>query len=144
MSAASPVTTHSRTSRISRTSCPRARRRNSLWRSARRNEWAQYRLCGSYDREDINWAIRADDPEPLCVSCRLTRVIPDLGDPGNKQAWYRLELAKRRLVYSLLHLGLPFESKAVDPERGIAFELLADHRAGADGAQRRSDHDQRG
>ena len=66
---------------------------------------------------------------PLCRSCRLTRVIPNLGIEGNKQgnkaAWFRLEAAKRRLVYSLLHLGVPLESKAEQPERGLAFEFLA-------------------
>ena len=103
---------------------------NGLWRSARLgDEWANYRLCANYDREDIcNWAMRAEDPEPLCESCRLTRVIPDLSEPGHKQAWYRLEVAKRRLIYSLLQLGLPVESKAVDPKRGVAFEILADTR----------------
>jgi hypothetical protein len=99
-----------------------------LWRSPKRGEeWAKYRLCANYDREDIcNWAVRAEDPEPLCSSCRLTRVIPDLGQPGHKEAWYRLEVAKRRLIYSLRHLGLPVDSKAVDPEHGVAFELRAD------------------
>jgi len=87
----------------------------------------QYRLCENYVKHDIcNWAVPADDSNPLCLSCRLTRVIPDLGKPGNKQAWYKLEAAKRRLVYSLLRLGCPLKSKAEDPERGLAFEFLAD------------------
>ena len=61
----------------------------------------------------------------LCLSCRLTRIIPELSQPGNKEAWYRLEVAKRRLVYSLLDLALPLKSKAEDPEHGLAFEFLA-------------------
>src|SRR5258706_10280337 len=77
----------------------------NLWRSARRSDEESYRLCANYDRENVcNWAVAADDPEPLCRSCRLTRVIPDLGQLGNREAWYRLEVAKRRLVYSLLRL----------------------------------------
>jgi hypothetical protein len=53
-----------------------------------------YRLCGNYDRENIcNWAVSAADLDPLCRSCRLTRVIPDLSHPGHKEAWYRLEVA---------------------------------------------------
>ena len=99
----------------------------NAWRPANRGAGETYRLCANYDRENVcNWAVAADDPDPLCRSCRLTRVIPDLGQPGNKEAWYRLEVAKRRLVYGLLHLGLPVESKTVDPERGVAFELLAE------------------
>jgi hypothetical protein len=53
-------------------------------------------------------------------------MIPDLSVPGNKDAWYKLELAKRRLVYSLLYLELPVTNRVDDPERGLAFEFLAD------------------
>jgi hypothetical protein len=87
----------------------------------------KYRKCKNYAEHNIcNWAVPADDPNPLCRSCRLTRVIPDLGKPGNREAWYKLEVAKRRLVYSLLRLGCPLKSKAEDPEHGLAFEFLAD------------------
>lgn len=91
----------------------------------------QYRPCENYGKHEVcNWAVPADDPNPLCRSCRLTRVIPDLGVPGNKAAWFRLEAAKRRLIYSLLSLGCPLESKAGDSKRGLAFEFLADTPAG--------------
>ena len=100
---------------------------DGLWRAAKGR---RYRLCENYDRENVcNWAIPADDPEPLCASCRLTRTIPDLGQAGHKDAWYRTEVAKRRLVYSLLRLGLPVANKAADPERGLVFDLLAETEA---------------
>jgi hypothetical protein len=67
-----------------------------------------------------------DDPEPYCLSCRLTRVIPDLEQLGNREAWYRIEVAKRRLIYTLFDLGLPVVSKALDAEEGLAFEFKAD------------------
>jgi hypothetical protein len=100
----------------------------NLWASPlQRSSGRKYRLCKNYVRHNVcNWAVPADDPNPLCPSCRLTRVIPDLGKPGNKEAWYKLEAAKRRLVYSLLRLGCPIRSKAEDPEHGLAFEFLAD------------------
>ncbi|MGH7169760.1 MAG: zinc-binding metallopeptidase family protein [Gemmataceae bacterium] len=86
-----------------------------------------YRLCQNYRQQNIcNWAVPADDPNPLCGSCRLTRVIPDLSQPGHKERWYRLEVAKRRLLYSLRSLGLPLLSKTEHPERGLAFQFLAD------------------
>lgn len=86
-----------------------------------------YRLCQNYtDHNVCNWAVPADDPNPLCQSCRLTRVIPDLSRSGHKEAWYRLEVAKRRLVYTLLALRLPLTGKAEAPDRGLAFEFLAD------------------
>jgi hypothetical protein len=86
-----------------------------------------YRLCANSAAHGVcNWAVPAADPHPLCESCRLTRVIPDLNVPGNKEAWQKLEVAKRRLVYTLLKLGCPVQSKIDDPERGLAFEFLAD------------------
>ena len=86
-----------------------------------------YRLCANYAEHDVcNWALPSSDDDPLCRSCRLTRVIPDLSRPGHREAWYKLEVAKRRLVYTLLELGLPLRSKVEDPERGLAFEFLAD------------------
>ena len=64
------------------------------------------------------------DPQPLYWSCRFTRVIPGLRQPGHKAAWYRLEVAKRRLRYSLLHLGFPLTPKSDDPAHGLAYEFL--------------------
>jgi hypothetical protein len=97
------------------------------WRSLPNVGGRTYRLCDNYSRENVcNWAVPADDPQTLCSSCRLTRVIPDLTQPGNKEAWYKLEVAKRRLVYSLMMLKLPLLNKADEPEQGLAFEFLSD------------------
>ncbi len=99
----------------------------NLWKFRGENWQQTYRLCANYSQENVcNWAISNDDPHPLCKSCRLTRVIPDLYVQGNKEAWYKLEVAKRRLVYSLLYLDLPVTNRADDPQRGLAFEFLAD------------------
>ena len=87
----------------------------------------EYRLCANYlDHEVCNWAVPASDPHLLCAACRLTRVIPDLGVEGNRERWYRIEVAKRRLVVNLCALGLELVSLAEHPERGIAFELVGD------------------
>ncbi len=87
-----------------------------------------YRLCRNYTEADVcNWAITDDDDaEALCQACRLTRVIPDLSLAGRKEDWYRIEVAKRRLVYSLTGLGLPVVDRSRDPDGGLAFEFLAD------------------
>ncbi len=99
---------------------------DNLWRSPAAED-RTYRLCENYSRENVcNWAVPADDPHPLCQSCRLTRVIPDLDRPGRKEAWYRMEVAKRRLIYTLVNLRLPLANKTDDPERGLAYEFLAD------------------
>jgi hypothetical protein len=93
-----------------------------------------YRRCRNYEVENVcNWVVAADDPEPYCLSCRLTRVIPDLTQEPNRELWYRTEVAKRRLIYTLLDLGLPVVGKQVDAEHGLAFEFRADA-AGTEGA----------
>jgi hypothetical protein len=99
-----------------------------LWRpAAPETEGRTYRLCQNYSSQNVcNWAVPAADPNPLCRSCRLTRVIPDVSRPGHPEAWYRLEVAKRRLVYTLMSLNLPLANTFDDPEHGLAFEFLAD------------------
>lgn len=92
-----------------------------------RAEGQRYRLCRNYTQANVcNWAVQAEDPNPLCTSCRLTEVIPDQSKPGHDAAWYKLEVAKRRLVYTLLTLRLPVRNKKDDPELGLAFEFKAD------------------
>ncbi len=86
-----------------------------------------YRMCQNYSKAQVcNWMVPADDPEPLCLACRLNRTIPDLSQPRNVACWGRLEAAKRRLVYSLLALRLPVKNKQDKPESGLAFDFLAD------------------
>ena len=85
-----------------------------------------YRLCANYSGAQVcNWAVDARHGETLCEACRLTTTIPDLAVEGNQAAWYKLEVAKRRLVYTLLSLRLPIVPRSQDP-RGLAFEFLAD------------------
>ena len=87
-----------------------------------------YRLCRNYEQEQVcNWAIAEGDANALCVSCRLTRIIPDLTRGQHRQAWYRLELAKRRLLFELAELGLPIVSWR-EQEGGLAFDLLSSAR----------------
>lgn len=86
-----------------------------------------YRLCFNYTEHDVcNWAVPIEDPEVLCQSCRLTQVIPDLSEPGNRAAWYRLETAKRRLIYALLRFHLPLVGKSEEGTGGLSFEFLND------------------
>ena len=86
----------------------------------------RYRLCANYrDHQVCNWIVDTDAGNPLCESCRLTQVIPDLNVPGHLAAWYRLEVAKRRLLYTLLTLGLPFGGDG-DDRPGIAFRFMSD------------------
>lgn len=100
---------------------------NGEWRSSKLPSAKRYRLCRNYSTEQVcNWALRADAAGELCLSCELTRVIPDLDVPGNRDRWYRLEVAKRRLLFSLLSLRLPLGACANSPETGLSFEFKAD------------------
>ena len=87
-----------------------------------------WKVCANYRQHDIcNWGVPVADSNPLCRSCRLTRVIPNLDVPENVVRWFRLEGAKRRLLYTLMTLKLPIEGKAgPTDENGLAFEFLAD------------------
>ncbi len=95
-----------------------------IWRTP--SDGARYRLCDNYRLENVcNWAVPAASPERLCGSCRLTTVVPNLEMPGHREAWFKLEAAKRRLLYTLAQLGCPLRTKAEDPEHGLEYRLLA-------------------
>ncbi len=83
-----------------------------------------YRKCANYVHEGVcNWMVPTSSAEVLCQACRLNNVIPNLSEPANRERWQEVELAKRRLVYSLDRLRLPVITKAEDPERGLSFDI---------------------
>jgi hypothetical protein len=88
---------------------------------------ARYRLCQNYsEHAACNWAVPADSSDALCRACAFNDVIPNLADAAAKDAWRRLERAKRRLLYTLIELGLPLEPRAAGHERGLAFAFKKD------------------
>jgi hypothetical protein len=95
---------------------------DGLWRSELQGTESQgYRLCANYDRVSVcNWVVPAADADDFCRSCRLNQVIP--------------EVAKRRMLYTLLGLGLPVVPKSEDAAQGLAFEFLENY---SDGDARR-------
>jgi hypothetical protein len=72
-----------------------------------------------------NWLVQAGPNHAFCLACRLNQTIPDLSIAANKTLWARLETDKRRLVYSLLKLGLPLTPR-IDGESELAFRFMAD------------------
>jgi hypothetical protein len=101
-----------------------------LWRPrgrGRKQSTARYRMCENHTKQNAcNFAVPNSDPNPLCVACRLTRMLPDLSQPENPQRWYRLEVAKRRLFYTLGKLGLVATSPPNGEASGPIFEFLSD------------------
>jgi hypothetical protein len=87
----------------------------------------RYRLCQNHVvYQACNFAVPEADPNPYCVSCRQTRVLPDLSVPDNIDRWYRIEIAKRRLFYTLAELGLVNVTPPNGERDGPVFEFLAD------------------
>lgn len=88
---------------------------------------AAYRMCLNHAlHQACNFAVPAQDPVDLCISCRQTRLLPDLSQPGNRDRWCRIEVAKRRLLYTLLQLGLASAQPDSGAADGPVFEFLAD------------------
>ncbi|MBT8085127.1 MAG: putative zinc-binding peptidase [Woeseia sp.] len=73
-----------------------------------------------------NWLATADSADGTCLSCRTSKIIPSLKKRSGRQRWRKLEQAKRRLIYTLLRLGLP-----VDPSR-LKFVFKEDQRTNPD------------
>lgn len=108
---------------------------DGLWRAELDSAAPSYRLCANYDQLSVcNWVIPVGESSNYCGSCRLNRVIPDLSSERNRIAWFRLEVAKRRMLYTLLGLRLPTEPKAAGESPGLGFEFLEDS---ADGDAKR-------
>lgn len=78
--------------------------------------WRQHQVC--------NWLIPAHEDNAFCASCRMNILIPDLRVPGNLERWHKLELAKRRCLYTLQELCLPTGTE----EKGVPlrFRFLAE------------------
>lgn len=72
-----------------------------------------------------NWVVPAHSPDILCVACRKNRTIPDLREPRNVMLWGRMEMAKRRLLYTLLRLGITLPAKTENPQAGLAFDMVS-------------------
>jgi hypothetical protein len=95
--------------------------------SAQRADGTPLELCkNSADYDVCNWFVK-DSQSAYCISCELNHTIPNLLEPGRRSWWKSLEVAKRRLIYSLLSLGLPVVGKQRDP-KGLAFEFIEDQR----------------
>jgi hypothetical protein len=85
-------------------------------------------FCANRDSASrCNWlAPSGSNNGGTCLSCRTSEIIPALSKPGNRDRWRKLELAKRRLIYDLLRLGLPVD----DSE--LRFVFKEDRRSNPD------------
>ena len=86
----------------------------------------QYKFCKNHEYGVCNWVISRDDSNEFCVACKVNRTIPNLSDPQYRQRWHKIELAKHRLIYSLLRWNLQVEPQSANVEQGLAFDFKAD------------------
>ncbi|MEO5684357.1 MAG: putative zinc-binding peptidase [Chitinophagaceae bacterium] len=91
-----------------------------------KNNKELWRFCDNAAYASCNWLIPASQAGGFCIACNLNRTIPSLNKTENLDRWRRIEVAKHRLVYSLLRLNLPVPAKEGEEETGIAFYFMAD------------------
>ncbi len=103
---------------------------SEVWRAlAPQAQGALYKKCSNYQHENVcNWMVPNNTSDNFCIACGFNEIIPDLSIPQNRQYWHRLEIAKRRLIYSLLRLDLPLQNKKQDSTSGLAFSFMADEK----------------
>ena len=87
-----------------------------------------YRYCANARHKACNWVLPQDEEGEYCQACQLNQTIPNLDEDNYVSLWKKLEIAKHRLVYTLMRLRLPLVSKEDDAERGLAFDFLADQK----------------
>jgi hypothetical protein len=85
--------------------------------------------CANYVKEHVcNRCLSAEGtgPDALCDACRFNNTIPDLSVEGNRERWAELEVAKRRLLYTLDFLELPYGTAEDGFDPPLAFDFKAD------------------
>ncbi len=86
----------------------------------------EWRFCANAEYSVCNWLVPAASAARFCVACRHNRMVPDLSEKANWDSWAKMELAKHRLFYTLLRLGLPTPSRVENPANGLVFDFLTD------------------
>lgn len=100
----------------------------------------RYNYCINKQYSVCNWLLPIDSGGEYCIACNLNRTIPDLSQPEHLEKWARIEVAKHRLVYSLLRFQLPVISKFQDEDKGIAFDFMAENKQGTERLLTGHDH----
>lgn len=80
-------------------------------------------VCRNQELSGCTWLSRFEGGR--CFSCELTRTRPSDADVAGLSAFPVAEAAKRRLIVELDSLELPMVTRAEDPDRGLAFDLLS-------------------
>jgi hypothetical protein len=84
---------------------------------------SEFNVCNRY----VPTAEVSPTIKPLCGACKFNRVIPDLSITGYQELWAKLEAAKRRLLYDLDLVKLPYGTAHEGYQPGLLFEFTTDH-----------------
>ena len=86
---------------------------------------ADYKTCTGMVNLNTFVPVEGKD-EVLCFACRFNETIPDLNIVEHIPLWKKMEVAKRRALYTLKALDLPLKNITQDPEGGLSFDFTAD------------------
>lgn len=101
----------------------------------------EFTYCQNHQHKVCNWLVPLRNDPSFCIACSLNRTIPDLSIAENYGRWVKLEIAKHRLIYSLLKLSLPLESKLDYPAGGLCFDFLSANEPASSGQKIMTGHD---
>ena len=87
-----------------------------------------FMYCSNHQHGVCNWLVEVGTSS-LCKACELNHIIPSLQINKNKEKWEKLEIAKHRLIFQLMQLQLPIESKMIYKDSGFSFNFLSNEDA---------------
>jgi len=95
----------------------------------------RFTLCANTTDHDVcNWLVSADSGQSYCPACQFNRTIPNLSKPENKHLWWRLEHAKKRMLFGLYQTGL-WPQVGWNCNDGLLFDFIEDGRSNWDFAE---------
>ncbi len=90
------------------------------------HNYAVEHVCNRCVVADPNSATQQNEELRLCDYCQFNDTIPDLSVADNREKWLRLEHGKRRLLYTLDLLRLPYGEGREDEGFALSFDFKGD------------------
>ena len=86
---------------------------------------ANYQVCNGMVNMNTFEPVPNKD-EVLCFACRFNETIPNLSVIEHIPLWKKMEIAKRRAIYTLKALSLPLQNIRQNPKSGLSFDFTTD------------------
>ena len=87
------------------------------------NVGEQWHVCRNLSLSGCTWLTQVEGGQ--CFACSMTRTRPNDEDARGIANFPAAERAKRHVIFELDTLGFPVVSKHMDPDNGLAFDLLS-------------------